>query len=172
MYSKKDLILLDDIFSGLDPVTEEVIFHGLLGENGILRQGSQTVILATHAVHLLPATDFVVLLGEDKNVVYQGEYASFPPDLAFQRGLSDPSEDPTPDQSTVSRRLEAVQVQEFSPIFYEPITILDAAASDISRQQGDLGIWKYYLKTIGFKHALVTIVLGGICMGFTPAQST
>jgi ATP-binding cassette subfamily C (CFTR/MRP) protein 1 len=153
----------------LDPVTEEVIFRSLLGNEGILRGSSQTVILATHAVHLLSSTDFVILLGETGVVTYQGDYFGFQPTLISQRDGTEQFEEPDSDQ--ISRRLHTVETSEFTPVIHIPITVLDASASDVSRQLGDASVWKYYLKTMGVKHALFFILLGAVCMGFTPAQS-
>ncbi|THC98398.1 hypothetical protein EYZ11_002117 [Aspergillus tanneri] len=49
IYARHKLLLLDDVFSGLDGKTEERIFHSLFGENGLLTDGGTTVILATNA---------------------------------------------------------------------------------------------------------------------------
>lgn len=49
VYSKRDLIFLDDVFSGLDAGTEEQIFNRLLGKQGLLREMGKTVLLVTHA---------------------------------------------------------------------------------------------------------------------------
>lgn len=49
VYSRNSIIIFDDVFSGLDATTEELIFSRLLGPQGLLRKGSITVIIATHA---------------------------------------------------------------------------------------------------------------------------
>jgi ABC-type nitrate/sulfonate/bicarbonate transport system ATPase subunit len=41
-------MLLDDVFSGMDGHTAELVSDQLLGPNGILRKSNATVILATH----------------------------------------------------------------------------------------------------------------------------
>jgi len=43
------VLLIDDVLSGLDPITEEHIFTQLFGENGLLRGGNHTTVFATHA---------------------------------------------------------------------------------------------------------------------------
>jgi ABC-type bacteriocin/lantibiotic exporter with double-glycine peptidase domain len=45
VYSRSNLIVLDDVFSSLDQTTSNTVFHRLLGANGLLR--ASTVILAT-----------------------------------------------------------------------------------------------------------------------------
>lgn len=47
VYAQKDVIMLDDVFSGLDAHTENAVFHNLLGIHGILRQFKTTVIIAS-----------------------------------------------------------------------------------------------------------------------------
>ena len=49
VYSKKSIIILDDVFSGMDATTEHFVFNRLLGSEGLLRIGGATVIIATHA---------------------------------------------------------------------------------------------------------------------------
>jgi ATP-binding cassette subfamily C (CFTR/MRP) protein 1 len=171
VYSRSPVIVLDDIFSGLDPMTEEIIFQGLFGANGILRNTSQTIILATHAVHHLPASDVVILLGENGEVIYQGAQTNFPKALSSQRNLVKLSETEYPDVPAVTKQIDLAEQPDFTPLFHEPLTMLDASARDIARQTGDSTVWKYYLKTASYKQSFFFVLLGAICMGFTPAQS-
>lgn len=164
-------MLLDDIFSGLDPVTEETIFQSLLGENGILRQESTTVILATHAVHLLPSTDLLVVLGDNGTITYQGTPANLPPNLVSMRDVSAVGQkrDSQTDDSSV--RELSVDLEDTEISLNPELPTADAATTDASRQTGDLRVYWYYLKTMGLKHTLLFAILGAICMGFGPAQS-
>lgn len=152
-------------------MTEEIIFQSLLGERGLLKNTLQTVILATHAVHLLSSADSVILLGDAGDVVYQGQRERLPMELVSQRDLGDFPESEYPDRDTTARRVEDAKEAEFTPVFHQTVMAQDASASDISRQTGDKTIWKYYLKTAGYKHSIFFAILGAICMGFTPAQS-
>jgi ATP-binding cassette subfamily C (CFTR/MRP) protein 1 len=47
VYARKDTLIMDDVFSGLDAHTEDAIFHNLLGEQGILRRFKTTVIVVS-----------------------------------------------------------------------------------------------------------------------------
>lgn len=49
VYSRKPIAILDDVLSGLDAVTEETVFRGVLGANGLFKRNGVTVILATHS---------------------------------------------------------------------------------------------------------------------------
>lgn len=53
VYSRKRLLLLDDVFSGLDNTTSKAVFQRLLGVDGLIRQAGMTVFLATnHGKHI------------------------------------------------------------------------------------------------------------------------
>ena len=47
MYSRRELVLLDDVLSGLDNRTENAVFHNVLGQGGLLRRAGNTVVLAS-----------------------------------------------------------------------------------------------------------------------------
>lgn len=49
VYSRKPLLILDDVLSGLDPVTEQAIVDNVFADGGILRKHGVTVLLATHS---------------------------------------------------------------------------------------------------------------------------
>ncbi|KAJ5663871.1 hypothetical protein N7507_004602 [Penicillium longicatenatum] len=72
VYACKEVVMLDDIFSGLDADTEEHVFKALFAINGLFRRLNTTVILGTHAVHRLSYADHIVALDKDGSVAEQG----------------------------------------------------------------------------------------------------
>ncbi|KAL6807485.1 P-loop containing nucleoside triphosphate hydrolase protein [Trichoderma camerunense] len=72
IYARRKLLILDDIFSGIDAKTEGLIFHRLWGFNGLLRQLQTTVVLATHATHNLRYSDQILALSADGAQLEQG----------------------------------------------------------------------------------------------------
>ncbi|KAI8175262.1 ABC transporter atnG [Colletotrichum sp. SAR 10_66] len=58
LYARQELLLLDDVFSGLDSGTEEIVFGNLLGNNGLLRNNDTTVVLVS--------SDYTSGLGNEK----------------------------------------------------------------------------------------------------------
>ncbi|OQD90867.1 hypothetical protein PENANT_c001G04474 [Penicillium antarcticum] len=72
IYAKEKVLLLDDVFSGLDGKTEESLFHNLFGPDGLLKEGEVTVILATHAVQRLVYADNVVILDSEGHIADEG----------------------------------------------------------------------------------------------------
>ena len=165
MYSTKQITILDDVFSGLDTVTEEHISRSLFGQNGLLRGPSRTVILATHAVHLLDKADNIILLGENSKVLYQGRIPNLPEGLVPKRNFGESRGHEFPDNATAIETVELINNNPFVSTFHPAMRESDLAAPDISRQMGDFQVYKYYLKTMGLKHAILFAVLGAICMG-------
>ncbi|KFY94605.1 hypothetical protein V500_03137 [Pseudogymnoascus sp. VKM F-4518 (FW-2643)] len=62
VYSQQQVLILDDVFSGLDAISEDRIFSRLLRKNGLLRQLGTTVILVTHAAHCLSYANYILSL--------------------------------------------------------------------------------------------------------------
>jgi ATP-binding cassette, subfamily C (CFTR/MRP), member 1 len=75
VYAKKEVGIFDDVFSGLDATTERHVFDRLFGPTGLLRLNHSTIIVATHAVNLLPWADQIVALGKDGRIAEQGTFA-------------------------------------------------------------------------------------------------
>lgn len=47
VYARQELVLLDDVFGGLDAGTEDLVFRNLLGSDGLLRNTNTTVVLVS-----------------------------------------------------------------------------------------------------------------------------
>ncbi|KAF6805651.1 ABC multidrug transporter [Colletotrichum sojae] len=65
VYSRKPVIIMDDVFSGMDNITRNRIFSRLLGPHGILRMRKATVILACHDQQPMLSPDHVIRLRSD-----------------------------------------------------------------------------------------------------------
>ncbi|OJJ66267.1 hypothetical protein ASPBRDRAFT_189063 [Aspergillus brasiliensis CBS 101740] len=74
VFARKQLLVLDDVFSGVDADTEEHIFCRLFCQSGPLRSRATSIILVTHAVSRLPLADWVVVLSQDGTIAEQGTY--------------------------------------------------------------------------------------------------
>lgn len=71
MYSRSDIVLLDDPFSSLDAyVGKSLLDNCLLG--GPL--AGSTRLLVTHALHVLEKTDYIYIVGDAK-VQEQGTFS-------------------------------------------------------------------------------------------------
>ncbi len=48
VYNRKPIIILDDVFKGLDADTYDKCFSAILGPRGLLRRSRRAIIMATH----------------------------------------------------------------------------------------------------------------------------
>lgn len=62
VYSRQELIVFDDTFSGLDSRTKNMVFNNLLGNKGLLRTGGITVLMATSDSELILAFGKLILI--------------------------------------------------------------------------------------------------------------
>ncbi|KAG9725388.1 putative ABC transporter, partial [Aureobasidium melanogenum] len=70
VYSRRNIMLLDDVLSALDVNTEEAIAHRLLGPKGLLRKFGTTVLLVSHSQRAMAISDQIVTISKDGCVVH------------------------------------------------------------------------------------------------------
>jgi ABC-type multidrug transport system ATPase subunit len=160
LYLHTDLLVLDDIFSGLDAGTEDKVFRRVFGPSGLLRQRQATVVLCTHSINHLPAADYIIALG-NSSIVEQGTFN----DLMSRGGyvhrlrsweLSGAggclSEEPNSDHTAQGR--DSSRAHKAEP----QSSTLDHT-TDVVRQNGDNTVYKHYFKSLGW-------VLAGLALFF------
>ncbi|KAK3311692.1 P-loop containing nucleoside triphosphate hydrolase protein [Chaetomium strumarium] len=76
VYARREIVILDDVLSGLDNSTENHVFHSLLGQHGILRELQSTVLLVSSSAKRLPYADHIVCFGADGAITAQGTFAA------------------------------------------------------------------------------------------------
>lgn len=69
VYSRAQLVIVDDVLSGLDTHTEKLVFNRVF--DGLLKELGSTVILATHSIGWLRYADSVLTL-EDGKISFHG----------------------------------------------------------------------------------------------------
>ncbi|KAK6542686.1 hypothetical protein TWF694_006630 [Orbilia ellipsospora] len=156
LYAQKKLILLDDIFSGLDMHTQSNVFERVLGEHGLARKSKSTVVLVTHAVNLLCYADEIIALGKEGKVVEQGTFNELMQnqdgyvkavvkefqEQAKEKKSDEPSDAKAPTQSGPLRSSKK----------------LDVAPTDPKRQSGDWSLYNYFFSRIGTKVTITFLV--------------
>jgi ABC-type multidrug transport system fused ATPase/permease subunit len=149
IYSRKNVIMMDDPFSGLDASTENQIFHNLLGTSGLLREIGATVIVASSTVKRVPYADQIISLNGEGQVTETGGFDSLDKKggyvASFALSLPDWKYDPVmavlPKVDEVPLKKEAV-VKEH----------------DKTRQEGDTATYMYYIKSVGWGPTMIFIV--------------
>ncbi|KAF5511663.1 ABC transporter atnG [Colletotrichum siamense] len=141
LYARQEVLLLDDVFSGLDSGTEEIVFGNLLGSNGLLRNNDTTVVLVSSDSRRLPFADDVVFLNEDGQIK-AAELASTASQLSRlvkPSAVSNTSKDATVDTSGLGNEKPPEAI----------INALEEQA-DATRQLGDWAMYSFYAKAAGW----------------------
>eukprot|EP00049_Salpingoeca_infusionum_P023551 m.12723 g.12723 ORF g.12723 m.12723 type:complete len:1556 (+) comp5858_c0_seq1:79-4746(+) len=73
VYQETDVYLLDDCLSAVDSHVGKHIFQHVIGRKGMLKD--KTRILVTHALHVLPHVDWIVMM-ESGEIIEQNNYES------------------------------------------------------------------------------------------------
>lgn len=145
-----DLLIFDDVLSGLDATTEEHVFRHVFGPEGMLPRRGATVILCTHKPRHLEFADHVIRLGDNGSVTEEKPTASSR-NSKSETGPQ-PGEPETP-SATATPKLHA-----------SPVTAIPAEDGGESRKVGDMKIYSYYLKTAGLI-PLLAFFFAGACDG-------
>ncbi|KAH8169831.1 ABC transporter domain-containing protein [Sarocladium implicatum] len=149
VFAKKRLVILDDVFSGLDSKTARAVFSRVLGSEGLLRASGATVILCTHNIKLLPAADFITILDEGRVTHNQVLYSSLDTEtfkaLDTKRGKQEQDNDTSGESTSDEEDKPAVDDNATSQELDVP------TEADLARRTGDIDCYKIYLSALGFK---------------------
>jgi ABC-type bacteriocin/lantibiotic exporter with double-glycine peptidase domain len=176
LYLPSDLLILDDVFSGLDADTEEQVFRQVFGQDGLLRRRGSTVVLCTHSVRHLPTADYIIAL-DNGSVAEQGTFVHLSTRAGYvqrlevrlkQEGENTTADDePGPcrkhqGQTGAGKKVGPVvnvnSTQSFTPI---------APAAAAARQVGDATVYKVYIKSMGWFVAACSLFFAALWGLFT-----
>ncbi|KAK1622116.1 ABC transporter [Colletotrichum phormii] len=162
VYSRHRVMVLDDVFSGLDSKSISQISSRLFSKEGHFRRNEISIILATHTRSLLRYADELIVLTEGQ-VLSQGSYEHIlasSSDLIAKSKLEDDDNSSRGEESEQAEgSVKSTQIQR----------TLDAE-EDRLRQNGSWSVYKYYFERAGW------IVVGSFvfatfteafCSGFT-----
>ncbi|ETS81268.1 hypothetical protein PFICI_06270 [Pestalotiopsis fici W106-1] len=152
LYSRKKLAILDDVFSGLDSATEDSVFRGVFGRDGLFKKIGTTVILATHSVKHIPHADFIIALNSSGELVEQGSFIELNVPGTYTYGLQVKVERGLADKEHGNKETVTNNKPEAAPATKE-------SASDESRQTGDWTVYKYYMQALGPMKLLIFVLL-------------
>ncbi|PMD49040.1 ABC transporter-like protein [Hyaloscypha variabilis F] len=147
VYSRQMVLILDDVFSGLDATSEERIFSRLLGTSGLLRRLGTTVILVTHATHRLSYADHIVALGPQGIIVEQGKLGQLLAIEGYVAGLAA--------RQTVEGEDMPQEDLPHTKQSGNSDTARENAAADLNRPIGNWAIYNYYFTSVGLLNVAV-----------------
>ncbi|KXH32504.1 hypothetical protein CSIM01_13585 [Colletotrichum simmondsii] len=165
VYSRRKLLLLDDVFSGLDNSTSKAVFRRLLGPDGLLRQAGMTVFLATNHVNFLRSADYITMIQDGTILHNQVSFGALPRSawghlVEEETKDKDSGED---DGSTEDPVKDSKPTRANRPVAIAP----GATEAELTRQTGDTECYRMYLNSIGWPIFVVFIILNVLFVAFT-----
>ena len=166
MYSKKEFVILDDVFSGLDAETEEQVFNRLFGAKGLFRQMGTTVLLVTHAVHRLPYSNHIISLDRSGHVSEQGSFDELKNSDGYVQSLATKHK---------GENESATKLEPGGPALVKvPLGAegedAELEVDELNRQTGDIAVYRYYFASIGWQQNsfyVVSVILFGVASKLT-----
>lgn len=144
LFSRKPIILVDDVLSGLDWATQRLVWDQVFGPSGLLRKNGVTVVLATHALHLIDQPDSVILLGDDApGSVVQGTLEELKKNTRIQDLIATSHKSTGSDTADMSSASSQKADADKTSTVNE-----DERNKDLIRKTGDITLYSYYLGMI------------------------
>ncbi|KAK3319769.1 ABC transporter [Cercophora scortea] len=188
VYSRHSIVILDDVFSGMDAHTSETVFGRLLGrEEGLLRNQNTTVVLTTHSHKIMTLVDEIVVLQDGRIVDIGSPRTLLQNDSAYLKKLGisiTEAPDSKKSQDEITAEQSFSDEKQAAKIAAE--TSIEEASSDsatdnteatearllggMRRKNGELSVYKYYLHSSGYVPVLLytlTMVLWIFCTEFS-----
>ncbi|RBR18642.1 uncharacterized protein FIESC28_05919 [Fusarium coffeatum] len=159
VYAQRPTIVLDDIFSGLDAHTENAVFNNLLGSHGILRDLKTTVIIASSRSNRLPYADHIICLDGTGTGCIQGSFGK----LRESDNYVSRSSASAVDGKQLKEAGTTATPASAAPESTDALPTLDTALLDPedgspSRRTGDVAIYMYYIRAIGWIPTMVFVL--------------
>ncbi|THV47959.1 hypothetical protein BGAL_0277g00120 [Botrytis galanthina] len=145
LFSRSDILLLDDTFSGLDGHTEQTIFENLFGSNGLVKRLKITAILVSNSTQYFERADHIIVLG-DHGIIDQGNWQSIKIKAGSIAKFS--SGNHIKDNAAVAAAFAKLSAQ---------VRAKDEAEIDLARQSGDSALYGYYLNFVGSKNFFLLV---------------
>lgn len=146
-----DILMFDDVLSGLDVNTEEHLFRHIFAPGGLARESGAAIVLCTHNLRHVSAADRVITLASDGSVNEKEQTAINESEL-----------------SSLLRTVTSVSIQGDSsqvvPVDELPVLPM-SSADDQARKLGDSTVYKYYFSAVG-TGALILFIGSGVVFGF------
>ncbi|KAL2000415.1 hypothetical protein VTN02DRAFT_3099 [Thermoascus thermophilus] len=145
VYSRKEFIILDDVFTGLDSKTEDEVFHNLFGHGGLLRRVQATVLMASSDARRAPYADEIVILDEKGAITRQESVRA-----------ADVMADVITEISSQSSSSSRYRTLSDSADGHDSVTkkpeeenVISEADARRNRRTGDSSVYKYYFRSAG-----------------------
>ncbi|MBE3046692.1 ATP-binding cassette domain-containing protein [Candidatus Bathyarchaeota archaeon] len=170
LYLGTDMVILDDILSGLDNDTETEVFARVFSPEGILRRRGTTVVICTHSIRHLPAADHIIALGSDGTLVEEGSFDDLMQNNMYVQSLGVKASSSSSSTASSKEEKDEPSIQTASPAAKPAANVLEEKF-DKARQQGDWKVYAHYFRSVS-KFILLFVLAVGILLGFGDNFST
>ena len=175
LYHDAEILVLDDVFSGLDSSTQNLVCQSVFGPDGLLRRRGTTAFICTHSTHFLSVADHIVTLSSNGTIAKQSSFAEIVQDEQRARhvgltGAPDPiTKLNKPGMGTSEIVIQATKktTRTSRPHIDVPFTKAQPAPAPFPTV--DIGVYRHWLSTIGplpLVLYLVLVVGIGFCSNF------
>ncbi|KAF0316332.1 ABC multidrug transporter [Colletotrichum asianum] len=177
LYHEADILVLDDVFRGLDSSTQHQVCQAIFGSNGLLRKRGTTVIICTHSTQLLPVADQIIALSQEGTVLDHGRFKDIIGDKerAQRFGLTSISEailrhdeeDTKADETLVETSPSQNAIPASRP--FKTATVPKAQSLSATIPTVDLAVYRHWLSTMKPLPLIMfaVLVIGvGFCANF------
>ncbi|KAF4776651.1 hypothetical protein HER10_EVM0007842 [Colletotrichum scovillei] len=147
VYARSEIVILDDSFSALDGKTESRVVENLLGSAGYFKKAGTTIFLVTHSTAHFNLADQLIILGGG-TIAYQGTWDGLkqnPKYASLKVDIEDSKNDTIMEQPQVDKTVQNQNLKMAEAVF------------DLSRATGDISLYGYYFRAVGFRHILLLL---------------
>ncbi|KAM3460788.1 hypothetical protein NHJ6243_005584 [Beauveria neobassiana] len=163
IFTREDLIILDDTLFALDASTQRHITNNLFGPKGLFKELGTTVVLITHTMQYLPLADHIIILDGKGGVAEQGTWNVLRTGTGYTSKVvlrHDTEEAQVPTRDRTETRDKVHQGLQKSDYVHRT-----------TRTTGDFTLYNYYFSAIGVSRLLLLVVfltLNAIFVGTIP----
>lgn len=156
VYARKSVVVIDDILSGLDSTTENLVFARVFGHEGLLRQMNCTTVLATHSVRWTAQSDKIVVMSEGR-IIADGHHEILmkTPELWKTYCLPEDEAGSSEDDGHVHADFREIEKKEAADV----VPAAEAGQEADYRRKGESGTLIYYLKGVGKTRMAIYLAL-------------
>jgi hypothetical protein len=152
---KTDLVLVDDVLSGLDEKTKAKVLRQVFGPHGLLKEDGAALLLVTTDNRLLHLFDHVVFLTGLGTIDLQRPVKETEGDVIMHAQQQEQQENKqVPPPAGAGYGYEKIQEETEDPALSMPLLT--------SRKRGDWTLYSYYAAAAGWFNTLVYLVLVAI----------
>ncbi|WDK11393.1 ABC transporter [Colletotrichum graminicola] len=151
VYSRHKVVVLDDVFAGMDARTAHHVSNRLLGPDGIFKKQRTSVVVATHHHNVMALADNIVTI-EGGRIQEVGS----PEILARRQGYVSKLGLKLLPCDGVAEDKAGADAPE-APIDQPPVELSDRSEedeilhTDVRRKNGEPAVYAYYLRNAGWK---------------------